>query len=306
MACSSVNDKETKETQSHEIETPTLMSRPKPNCFSRLAWIVVLCIAFPIVGFGHGDLHERIAVVTSEIKQQPANAELYLKRGELHGLHAEWKEAESDFDKAEKLDPKLVTVSLARSRVSLARNRFKEAQTDVERFLSAYPNHSIALIVRARALTGQKQFAESARAWATVIEKADHPDVEHFYERARVLVAAGPEQTDAAIKTLDEGLAQLGNVPTLGLYAVQLEVARKRYDAALERLDAMMPRTGRKETWLELRGDILASAGRKEEAEKTYIKALEELHALPARIRSTKASTDLEERLKKKAAKGKG
>jgi tetratricopeptide (TPR) repeat protein len=267
--------------------------------------IVTLCITFPAVGFGHGDLHERIAVVTSEIKQQPANAELYLKRGELHGLHEEWKEAEADFDKAEKLDPKLVAVSLARSRVSLARKRFKEAQTDVERFLSAYPNHSIALIVRARALSGRKQFAESAKAWAMVIEQADHPDVEHFYERARVLVAAGPEQADAAIKTLDEGLAQLGNVPTLGLYAVQLEVVRKHYDAALERLDNMMPKTGRRETWLELRGDILASAGRKEEAEKNYAKALEELRALPARVRSTKASTGLEERLKKKAAKGK-
>jgi tetratricopeptide (TPR) repeat protein len=282
------------------------MSRPKLNCFSRLAWIVILCIGFPTVGFGHGDLHERIAMVTSEIKQQPDNAELYLKRGELHGLHEEWKEAEADFDKAQKLDPKLVTISLARSRVSLARNRFTEAQTDVERFLSVYPDHSTALIVRARALAGRKQFAESAKAWAMVIEKADHPDVEHFYERARVLVAAGPEQTDAAIKTLDEGLAQLGTVPTLGLYAVQLEVARKRYDAALERLDGMMPRTGRKETWLELRGDILASAGRTEEAEKTYAKALEEFQRLPARVRSTKASAGLEERLKKKTVKGKG
>ena len=65
--------------------------------------------------------------------------------------------------------------------------------------------------------------------WAMVIEKADNPDVEHYYERARALMAAGSEQTDAALKTLDGGLAKLGKVPTLGLYAIQLEVARKRF-----------------------------------------------------------------------------
>ena len=117
---------------------------------------------------------------------------------------------------------------------------------------------------------------------------------------------AGPDSIGTGAADTDDGLAKLGKVPMLGLYAIQLEVERKRYDAALVRLDDMIPQTGRKETWLELRGDILASAGRKEEAQKAYAKALEELRALPARVRSTKASIGLEDRLKKKVGKGNG
>jgi tetratricopeptide (TPR) repeat protein len=266
----------------------------------RFAGVFALCLIVPTAAFAHGDLHERITAVTTEIRDQPNNAVLYLKRGELHGMHEEWAQAEADFDKAEKLDAKLINVSLARSRVLLARKRFKDAQAEVERYLSAQPKHSAALIIRAQAQAGQKQFAKAAETWAQVIETADRSDVEPYYERARALVAVGSDQTDAALKTLDEGLAKLGKVPALGLYAIQLEVARKRYDAALNRLDDMIPKTGRKETWLELRGDILASAGRKDESQKTYAKALEELQALPTRVRSTKASIGLEERLKKK------
>jgi len=268
----------------------------------RFVGAVALSVIASTTAFGHGDLHERISAVTSEIQSEPNNAVLYLKRGELYGMHEEWAKAEADFNKAESLDPKLINVPLARSRILLARKRFKEAQSAVERYLSAQPKHSSALVIRAQALSGQKQFAQAAETWTQVIETTDRPDVEHFYERARALAAVGPGQTDAALKTLDDGLAKLGKVPTLGLYAIQLEVGRKRYDAALERLDAIIPKTGRKETWLELRGDILASAGRKDEAQKTYVQALEEMQALPARVRSTKASAGLEERLKKKIA----
>ena len=272
----------------------------------RLAGVLALGLIAPPAALAHGDLHERIVAVTAEIREQPNDAVLYLKRGELYGMHEEWAQSEADFDKAEKLDPKLINVSLARSRILLSRKRFKEAQAAVDRYLAAQPKHASALVIRAQALSGQKRFAQSAETWAQVIEITDRPDVEHYYERAQALAAAGPDPTDAALITLDDGLAKLGKVPTLGLYAIQLEVARKRYDAALARLDDMIPKTGRKESWLELQGDILASAGRKDEAQKTYAKALEELQALPARVRSTKASIGLEDRLKKKVGKGNG
>ena len=251
-------------------------------------------------GFAHGELHEQIEGVTLKIRQKPENAELYLQRGELYRLHEDWALAAADFDRAEKMDPKLSVVWLGRARLFLARNEFKDAEKSVERFLESHPKHSGALEVRAHALFGQKRFTDAAESWRLVMQTAPSPDVEHYFRCAQALSAAGSKHTDDALKTLDEGLGKLGNVPTLGLYAVQLEVARKHYDAALERLDRLMPKSGRKETWREMRGDILASAGRNQEAQEEYAKALEELRALPGRLRLTKAGTDLEERLRRK------
>jgi tetratricopeptide (TPR) repeat protein len=249
----------------------------------------------------HGDVHARIDALTAEIAKKPEDANLYLQRGELHRVDEAWALAEADLDRAEKLNPQLATVFLARARLHLARGQHKDAQAAAEKFLGAYPKHPPALTARAQALAGQKRFVEAAEAWQEVIAAAPAPDVEHYYQRAQALIAAGAAHAEAALQTLDEGLAKLGNVPTLGLCAVELEVSRARYDAALERIDRLMPTTGRTETWRELRGDILAKAGKAEEARAEYAKALESMAALPPRTRSTKAGIALEERLRSKA-----
>lgn len=262
--------------------------------------LLALCGAVPEAG-AHGDLHVRIEALAAEIKKQPQDAQLYLQRGELHRMHEDWALAEADYAQAEKLSPGLAAVRLGRSQLLLAQKQFTAARKEVDRFLADHPGHVAALIVRAQSLAGEKQFLAAAEAWEQVIAKTPKPDVEHYYQRAQALTAAGPKHTDAALKTLDAGVAKVGNVPSLGLFAVQLEVGRKQYDAALERLDRAMPKTGRKETWRELRGDILASAERKAEAQEEYAKALEELKASPARARSTKAGAELEARLRAKA-----
>ena len=59
----------------------------------------------------------------------------------------------------------------------------------------------------------------------------------------------------------------------------------------------------RKEAWLELRGDILSAADRPEDARQAYRADGEAILALPANRRVTKATAELEERLKQKAAR---
>ena len=61
-------------------------------------------------------------------------------------------------------------------------------------------------------------------------------------------------------------IAALGEPVTLQLFAVDLEVQRERWDAALERIDRIAARSARQETWLLRRGEILEQAGRSEAA----------------------------------------
>src|SRR5262245_7785095 len=76
----------------------------------------------PLPGLAHGDLHEQIAAATSQIEKNPKNAELYLKRGELHRAHEDWDAALADYERAAILNPKLIVVDLARGKVLLAAN----------------------------------------------------------------------------------------------------------------------------------------------------------------------------------------
>src|SRR5688572_33256037 len=53
--------------------------------------VLVVCLVITLPLAAHGDLHERIAALTKQIDDAPTNAELYLKRGELHRAHRDWK-----------------------------------------------------------------------------------------------------------------------------------------------------------------------------------------------------------------------
>ena len=55
--------------------------------------------------------------MTEQIKQNPNDASLYLKRGELHRDHRDWSAALADYDVAIKLDPERIEVELARGKM---------------------------------------------------------------------------------------------------------------------------------------------------------------------------------------------
>ena len=70
----------------------------------------------------HGDLHLQIEDATKLIAQQPGNADLYLKRGELHRAHQDWDAAQADYDFAFNLKPSLAVIDLARGKMFLEAN----------------------------------------------------------------------------------------------------------------------------------------------------------------------------------------
>jgi predicted negative regulator of RcsB-dependent stress response len=151
-------------------------------------------------------------------------------------------------------------------------------------------------------LAEQERFADAAEAWRKALATAKSPDVELYFECGNALAAAGDDRIEDALRVFDDGLAKLGNVPTLALAAIELETRRGKYDAALERLDRAIPKTGRVETWIERRGDILARAGKGDEAKREYERALVAFAEAPERTRTTLAGKKLEERLREKLA----
>jgi tetratricopeptide (TPR) repeat protein len=238
----------------------------------------------------HDGLREQIEELTRQLRLKPHDAQLYLRRGELHRLQRAWQSALADYAQAARLDPALREVAFARGRMWLAAGKPQLARAELDRFLAARPAHAEAWLMRARSLVMLKHFAAAARDYTQAINLLPQPD--HYIERAQAQTQAG--QYAEALRGLDEGLLCLGQLVVLQTLAIDLEVKRKRWNEALARLDQLAARTPRRESWLVKRGEILLLAGRKLEAKQAFSAALQSLDELPPAQRRTRAMLELE------------
>ena len=264
-------------------------------------WVVVPLAALTPPALAHPAIEVQVAALTKQIELDPGNATLYLRRGELHRVHRDWDTAMADYERAHSLDPELDIVHLSRGRMLLEAGWPKAAKVALDRFVSRRPDHVTARVTRARVLAKLGRYraaaADFTRAIA-LIQSPHKPIPEYYLERARALAAAGPAHLDQALRGLDEGVERLGPLVTLQLYAIELELKAKRYDAALARLDRIAAGAARKERWLARRGEILAHAGRHAEARAAWVQARTAIAALPPRRRGTRAVAELENRIR--------
>jgi len=257
---------------------------------------IVLGLTLATTLIGHGDIQEQIVAVTRQLQQDPSNAVLYLKRGELYRAVREWERALSDYDRAAQLRPDLPAVDLARGRTLLAAGRPEPALGALDRFLTRQPGHVEGLLARARALARLGRHAAAEADFTRAIERIAEPRPEPYLERAQVQVAQG--RTEDAIGGLDEGIRRLGPVVTLELAAIDLDLEKERYDSALARLARITAQAPRKDAWLARRGDILTRAGRAQEARAAYAEALSAVESLPPYRRQDPATAKIEKRLR--------
>ena len=243
----------------------------------------------------HGELHPRIDELTRELAAAPT-AELHLRRGELHRLDGNFPAALADYEIAERLDPGLATVVLCQGRALFEAGHPGPAKAMLDEFLRRRPDHAGGFLLRARVHAKLGARREAVEDYGRAIAQAEEPRPEMFVERAEVQMAAG--EPAAALAGLEEGLARLGAIVALHLPALDAELALARFDAALSRVDGLAAATERKEPWLERRAEVLARAGRPEEAAAARRAALAALADLPARLREAPAWRDFEQRLR--------
>jgi predicted Zn-dependent protease len=257
---------------------------------------VAICFAlFFSFATAHEGLHEQIVAITARIKRDPKNANLYLQRGELYRLHREWTRAAADYDRVARLQPGLTVVDLARGKMLWESRKPQQAKVVLDRFLRQQPDHLEGLITRARVLAGMRSRIQAAQDFTKALSLTTNPDPELYLERARVL-AEDRDSVGEALRGLDEGISKHGPLVTLQLSAIELELRRKNYDAALTRLDTISAQSERQEMWFVRRGEILQSAGRNEEARAAFRAALVAIESLPPGRRQSRTVTALEHR----------
>jgi tetratricopeptide (TPR) repeat protein len=249
----------------------------------------------------HGATDEQILALTLRIRDDPRNAELFLRRGDLYSEHGNWNSALDDYQHASELDPTLAVVDLARGRALLNAGRFEAAKTAFDRFVVREPFHVQSRILRARALAQLGQWDASIVDYTRAIDhltRLGAPNPDYYLERAQASASRGLKHVPDALGGLEEAIATLGPLAVLQLYAIELELKLQRVDAALARLDFLVAQTSRRESLLARLGEILELAGRTDAALAAYEQAVSAIHALPPRHRTTRATVELEAHLR--------
>ena len=185
----------------------------------------------------------------------------------------------------------------------LEANWLLSAKVALDRFLAKQPTHVDALITRARTLTKLERRLEGAKDYTLAINLLTESRPELYYERAQALAGEGGASCEGSDSGLDEGIKKLGPLVTLQLCAIDIEVQHKLYDAAVGRVDQVIAKAPRKETWLARKGEILAMAGKEEEARTAFKGALQAMETLPPGRRNVPAMLDLQKHLEEELQK---
>ena len=259
--------------------------------------LAIALLAVAPAARGHGDFHAVIQAADEDIAKDPKNPDLYLRRAELFRIHQQFDSAKADIATAEKLSPALPMLDLSRARLLLDTGWPLSARAHLDRFLKVFPSHLDALVLRSQTWTrlGQLLFAAEDLSRAIAVAPEGAPDL--YIERARTLASAGRDHIEAALQGIDDGVKRMGPLVTLQLTAIDLELRRHNHDGALARVDTVLDRSPRKESWLARKGEILLQAGRAPEAKKAYSDALAALSTLPPARRNVPAGMDLAKRI---------
>jgi len=263
----------------------------------RLLFLLLLLTALAPLARAHGELDRQIAAVTDRLRRSPKDATLLLQRAELYRQHAEPEAALADLAQARQLAPQLVEVDFTEGRVLLDTGRLAEARSALDRFLTAQPDHPIALWYRAQTLVKLDHRRLADADLKRCLEVAPEPTPELFIARAVNLEQLG--DLEPALAVIEDGLQRLGAISSLNLAAVELEVKLQRLDAALARLDQLIATAARKEALLVRKGNLLAQADRPDAARECFLAARTELESLPPTTRKTRSNRALAEAIDK-------
>ncbi len=268
------------------------MGMPKaPVLFVPITSLVLIACFEPL--FARNEAHHRIDEITLAIKYDPGNTDLYFERGKLYRLSSHLDLALSDFDHVALSDPNHQTVNFHSGHLLLETGEHQQARIALSQFLGVHPRHLQGLIARARVLRKLDQPLQALQDYAHALSLVRHPAPVLLIEQAETLVEAGEEYVDSAIESLDEAIRKYGPLILLESCAVDIDLERQHYDAALTRIDRVLSVMTRKEKWLVRRAEILEKAGRIEEAGATYEDALRAIEALPDRLQQIPASQAL-------------
>ena len=264
------------------------------NRSSLAVLLVLLSVAlFVAIARGHGDRHEHLARLDAEIEADPNSGAHLLERAAAHRRLGHHEASLADLDRVAALSPDNHQVHFLRGLTHLRGGELDEAEDALRRYLGTVPESASGHVALAETLTAQGRHLAAAGEYTLAIAAQPTPIPDHYLARAKAYRAAGQPHLQLAVGGLDEGMASMGPLITLQRLAIEIEHVRGNHAGAIARIDRVLAKAPRKETWLVNKGRILAAVGQQAEALDTFRLARAALESLPHRIRSSPAMVAL-------------
>ena len=241
----------------------------------------------------HTDIEVQIEIVTQELNSRPNDYSLYLVRGELKRQSQDWLGAEADFERAEQLGSADVhnQLNLYRGRLFHEAGQAQRAVAELDTYIAHNPEHIDALLVRARAHAQMDAFDAAISDYTRLIALHAARSPELWLERARLWMEIG--HIDNAIASIDDATEFFGPLVTLVEFAIDAEIGRQDYAAALDRMQKLPLVLAETPEWLSRRGKLLELLGRSDDAAHAFARARQTILKMPLHRQKTAAMQQL-------------
>lgn len=246
------------------------------------AALLMATFAFAAPEGTHGDLHERIAILTARLAADPNNVDLYLDRADLHRQHADFANMSADLRRAEALGAKSSALLRIEAASLVDRSEWKAALDLLNR--SELALDPTLLLQKAKALRLSGQLGNAIKTVDDLIAIEPRAGPEIYLLKSNWQLESKPEDLDTALSILLDGLSRSPSL-ALELRALEIELLLKRHAEALVRIDRIAAPAQRKDRWLEKKAEILDAAGQPDAARDVRSLALRHIDRLPPRIK---------------------
>ncbi|MFO1440413.1 MAG: tetratricopeptide repeat protein [Verrucomicrobiaceae bacterium] len=250
-----------------------------------------MALIFTAPVFGHGTYHEMIEELQQEMAQKGEDHALMTRRAFIHVEHEDWKAALADLERARRLGADDEDLRYLAGRALSLGGLLDEAKKELDTFIQNHPEPGLALVERARVLQKLGEPEKALEDYRAALKAKGRLEPELVVEVAEALAARN--QREEALRVLTVGIEVIGAVPQLVLKAMEMEIAAKRFDDALKRVETMQRLMPRPEPWMARRAEVLMLAGREEEASAAWKALRTHIDALPNLERGSHAMSVL-------------
>ena len=257
---------------------------------------VILLLVISTQGMAHGDLHQRINLVTAAIEKSPNNPALFFQRGSLHLQHQSYKKAIQDFRRSIKKGG-----ANARQYYGIAKARFELGQfhrciKQLSKILHRDAGNTNVYYLLSQSFEQIGKFDQAAHWAGKYFDVAILKRPDHYLALAH---AHGLENRyDMEIHWLEMAIQQFGHLPSIVKSLLNAYKKSSQLDLAIKLQSEVIAKQKRKEFALFERVKLYQLAEDYQAARTDLLEMGKEIDKLPSHIQGQKSILELKERIR--------
>jgi len=214
-------------------------------------FILILASAITFAGDcpAHPDLMAQIELLDEQMEVNPQDADLLLKRGDLHRRHEDYQSSRRDFDAASNLTPRHELLDFYLGRLDFETGNPEPAELLLDKYLRTHTQHAMAWKLRGEISLALDHPGQAVAYFQNAIERSAAPSPDLYRQQVLSRVASGEAHWSDALAIARQGLEHFGLEVTLLGLGVDISLASGDIEAAEQFLSRLPPGLQKLPAW---------------------------------------------------------